>query len=252
VTSRQITEKIEYLLSREKGTVFKDPGGRVNICIVYPNIYHIGMSNLGLQGMYTLLNERRDVVCERAFLPDEEDREEYRRTGSEIVSMESRRPMNRFDIVAFSVSFENDYPNISGILRMSRIPVRAGERTQFHPLVILGGVCAFFNPEPLADFFDFCFVGEAEEMIAQFIDAYKSSINREDLFRKATEIRGVYAPRLYEITYHGDGRIKKRAAMADAPERIERRFVKDLAGHGFRPSIITGETEFRGCISPRR
>jgi radical SAM superfamily enzyme YgiQ (UPF0313 family) len=256
MAGRKITAKIDTLLSKEKGTVHKDPGGKVNICLIYPNTYHIGMSNLGFQGVYTLLNERPDTVCERAFLPDEEDREEYLRTRTEIISMESRRPLHRFDILAFSVSFENDYPNIMKILEMSRIPFRAKERKDIHPLLIMGGICAFFNPEPVADFFDVCFVGEAEELLSEFVDAYKDSGGREDLYERAMKIDGLYLPRFYEISYHDEGRIAKRVALGNAPEKIKRRFVQDIAGYRFRPSIITTETEFsrmylteamRGC-----
>lgn len=255
MAGKRIMEKIDYLLSREKGTIHKDPGGKVNICLVYPNAYHIGMSNLGFQGIYTLLNERADVVCERAFLPDAEDMEEYGRTATEIISFESGRPLSRFDVVAFSVSFENDYPNILRILNMSGIPRRAAERKEIHPLVIMGGVCAFFNPEPVSDFFDLCFVGEAEEMLPEFIDSYMRSRNRSDLFEKAMGIEGLYLPRFYEVEY-GRGEIVKRVAFGNAPEKIKRRFVKDISGYFSRPSIITPETEFsdmylieamRGC-----
>lgn len=228
----------------------------MSICLVYPNTYHIGMSNLGFQGVYTLLNDRPDTVCERAFLPDEEDMTEYLRTQAEIVSMESKRPLHRFDIIAFSVSFENDYPNILRVLELSRVPLRARERRDVHPLVIMGGVCAFFNPEPVADFFDICFIGEAEEMLPEFVDAYTSARNREDLFGKAMKIEGIYLPGFYEIRYRDDGRIAERAARGDAPEKIKRRFVSTIGEHHFRPSIITTETEFsrmylteamRGC-----
>lgn len=157
--SQKLKEKTDRLLSKEKGTVYKDPGGRVSIALVYPNTYHVGMSNLGFQGIYGLLNGMKDVVCERAFLPDHEDREEYARTKTELFSMESKKPLNRFDIVAFSVSFENDYPNIAEILKLSHIPLYSTERTARHPLVCMGGVCAFLNPEPVAGFFDICFIG---------------------------------------------------------------------------------------------
>lgn len=256
MAGKKITAKIETLLSGEKGTFYKDPGGKINICLLYPNTYHIGMSNLGFQGIYTLLNSRPDIVCERAFLPDEGDREEYLRTGAGIISMESRRPLSRFDIIAFSVSFENDYPNILRILEMSRIPFRAKERKDIHPLVIMGGVCAFFNPEPVADFFDICFVGEAEEMLPEFVEAYRASRGREELYGRAMKIEGLYLPRFYEISYHDDGRIAKRKVLGDAPEKIRRRFVRDISVCRFRPSIITAQTEFsrmylteamRGC-----
>jgi radical SAM superfamily enzyme YgiQ (UPF0313 family) len=255
MVSSRIHAKTDSLLSKEQGTVYKDPGGKISICLVYPNTYHVGMSNLGFQGMYTLLNERSDVVCERAFLPDEEDRDEYLRTGTEAFSMESRRPLSRFDIVAFSVSFENDYPHVLRILRMSKIPVRTTERSPRHPLVIMGGVCAFFNPEPVSEFFDICFVGEAEEMISEFLEAYKDSRDRGDLYDKAIRIEGIYLPGYYEITYTKQG-IAGRTSSGNAPEKIQRRVVKDMTSYLLRPSIITPETEFsnmylmeamRGC-----
>ena len=166
--SRKLKEQIDHLLSKEKGTVYKDPGGKITIALVYPNTYHLGMSNLGFQGIYGLLNGMKDVVCERAFMPDEKDLEEYRRTKTELFSMESKRPLNRFNIVAFSVSFENDYPNIVRILQLSKIPLMSSRRSERHPITIMGGACAFFNPEPVADFFDICFIGEADEMLKEF------------------------------------------------------------------------------------
>ena len=96
----------------------------MTVALVYPNTYHVGMSNLGFQGIYGLLNSMSDVVCERAFLPDDKDLNEYIRTNTELFSMESKKALNRFDIVAFSVSFENDYPNVAKILNLSGIPLR--------------------------------------------------------------------------------------------------------------------------------
>jgi len=106
--NRRLREKTEFLLSREQGTVFKDPGGKITIALVYPNVYSVGMSSLGFLGIYGLLNSFPDVVCERSFLPDDRDSEEYARTGTELFTLESKRPLNRFDIVAFSVAFESD------------------------------------------------------------------------------------------------------------------------------------------------
>ena len=103
--NKKLLGKAEYLLFKEKGTVFKDPGGKINIVLVFPNTYSVGMSNLGYQGIYGLLNDMDDVVCERAFFPGPEEMAEYERTGDEIFALESKRPLGRFDIVAFSVSF---------------------------------------------------------------------------------------------------------------------------------------------------
>ena len=254
--SRRLREKADILLSKEKGTVYKDPGGKTTVALVYPNTYHVGMSNLGFQGIYGLLNSMNDVLCERAFLPDDGDIDEYVRTGTEIFSMESKKPLTRFDIVAFSVSFENDYPNILKILELARIPFRADERTSRHPLVILGGVCAFLNPEPIAEFFDICFIGEADEMLPEFMVEYKSCSNRDEVLTKAASIDGLYVPGSYGISYDSSGRIAGRRRSGNAPEHIKRRHLKDLSGSRITTSIITPGTEFpdvylveamRGC-----
>ena len=255
--SQKLREKIELLLSKEKGTVYKDPGGKVTVALVYPNTYHVGMSNLGFQGIYGLLNDMSDVVCERAFLPDDKDLTEYARTNTELFSMESKKALNRFDIVAFSVSFENDYPNIAKILNLSGIPLRTSERTAYHPLVIMGGVCAFFNPEPVADFFDICFIGEADEMLPEFIDVYKSASSRSDVLKKSSCIQGLYVPEFYGISYDAEGKISGRQGLSpSSPEIIKRRYLEDISRSKITTSIITAETEFsemylieamRGC-----
>ena len=254
--SRRLREKADVLLSKEKGTVYKDPGGKRTVALVYPNTYHVGMSNLGFQGIYGLLNSMNDVLCERAFLPDDGDIDEYVRTGTEIFSMESKKPLTRFDIVAFSVSFENDYPNILKILELAKIPFRADERTSRHPLVILGGVCAFLNPEPIAEFFDICFIGEADEMLPEFMSMYKSCSNRDEVLTKAASIDGLYVPGSYSISYDSSGRIAGRRRSGNAPGHIKRRYLKDISGSRITTSIITPGTEFsdvylveamRGC-----
>jgi radical SAM superfamily enzyme YgiQ (UPF0313 family) len=254
--SWKLKEKIDSLLSKEQGTVYKNPGGKINIALVYPNTYHVGMSNLGFQGIYGLLNKMDDVVCERAFLPDDEDMEEYRRTDTEIFALESKRTLGRFDIVAFSVSFENDYPNIVKILKSSRIPLRSSERNSGHPLLIMGGVCAFFNPEPVSDFFDIVFIGEAEELLPEFLDAYRHSSERTDILKRSLAIEGLYVPQLYNVLYGSEGKIAERYSSKGAPEGIKRRYLKDISTSGIETSIITPETEFssmylievmRGC-----
>src|SRR3990172_12767980 len=190
--NKKLAERADYLLSKEEGTVFKDPGGRINIALVYPNRYSVGMSSLGFQGIYGLLNGFSDVVCERVFLPDEDDIGEYERTRTELFSLESKRTLARFDIIAFSVSFENDYPNIVKILRLANIPCRRSLRNASHPLVVMGGVCAFYNPEPLADFFDICFIGEAEEMLPEFLSVFRNALSRDTLLGDALGIEGLY------------------------------------------------------------
>ncbi|MEW6066951.1 MAG: radical SAM protein [Nitrospirota bacterium] len=254
--SQRLKEKINSLLSKEKGTIYKDPGGRINIALVYPNTYHVGMSNLGFQGIYGLLNSMDDVVCERAFLPEDKDIDEYIRTNTELFSMESKRPLNRFEVVAFSVSFENDYPNIARILKLSKLPLRSSERNPYNPLIIMGGVCAFFNPEPIADFFDICFIGEADEMLPEFLDVYRSSADRSEVLKKSIAIEGLYVPEFYSISYGTEGKISGRHQLGGAPEIIKRRYFKAISESKITTSIITSETEFsnmylveamRGC-----
>lgn len=255
--NRKLIEKADDLLSKERGTVFKDPGGRISIALAYPNTYSVGMSNLGYQGIYGLLNNMTDIVCERVFLPSPEDLEEYERTGTELFSLESKRPLARFDMVAFSVSFENDYPNILRMLRMSRIPWRSSERSEQHPLVVMGGVCAFFNPEPLADFFDICFIGEAEEMLPEFLAVFREARSRTELFGKTLQVEGIYIPRYYEVLYdHETGQIAGRKTLSTAPQTVKKRTVGDISEMGLKMSITTPEMEFsdmflveamRGC-----
>ncbi|MGC2062090.1 MAG: radical SAM protein [Thermodesulfovibrionales bacterium] len=254
---QRLLEKADYLLSQETGTVYKDPGGKITIALVYPNTYAVGMSSLGFQGVYGLLNSMPDVVCERAFLPPESDLDVHRRTNTDIFTLESKRPLSRFDIIAFSVSFENDYPNILRILSLAKVPIKSSDRTARHPLVIAGGVCCFYNPEPIADFMDVCFVGEAEEMLPEFIALCRHSGTRKELYQEAMAIDGIYVPQYYEIVYdEHDHQIVERKAHGPAPAVIKKRTARDISCGLIKPLIITPEAEFanmylaeamRGC-----
>ena len=244
--NRKLVENADALLAKEKGTVFKDPGGKISFCLVYPNTYHVGMSNLGFQGLYGLLNRREDVVCERAFLPDDANIAEYRRTATPVFSLENKRPLTSFDIVAFSLSFENDYPNIFRILSLSKIPFRTDGRGDYHPLIIAGGVAVSFNPEPVALALDLVFIGEAEEAVGEFIELYKQAGDKDGVRRKALQLEGVYVPSEYEIAYLEDGTILRRTAKEGAPGCIQKRTVKDLSLAPLNTSVITTETEFSG------
>ena len=250
--SRKLVNNALRLLALEAGTVYKEPGGKVRVCLVYPNEYSIGMSSLGFQGVYAMLNQRPDVYCERAFLPTAQDMAEHERAGVELFSLESQSPLVSFDILAFSVSFENDFPNVLRVLELAGIPFRSDARDTEQPLVVLGGVCAFSNPEPLAEFFDLCFVGEAEEMLPEFMDVFLASDarshGREDLLERAKEIEGVYVPAFYEIEYAPDGHISQRRAIRGAPERIKRRFVSDISLQPLVPLITTSEAEFSSMV----
>src|SRR5512135_2588156 len=119
---RKLAEKTKGILDQERGTVRKPWGARISVCLIYPNSYHVGMSNLGFQTLYRLLNNEGDVVCERAFLPDPEDLEEYEAAQTPLFSLESQHPLADFDLLGFSISFENDFLNVLKILDLARIP----------------------------------------------------------------------------------------------------------------------------------
>ena len=138
------------LLAEEQGTVIKDWGGKISVALAYPNTYAVGMSNLGFQTIYRHLNAMPDVVCERVFMPEPADLDEMRRAQLPPFSLESRRPLTDFHLVGFSVTYEGDYVNVLRLLSMAGIPLRAAERRPHDPLVLMGGVCAFSNPEPIA------------------------------------------------------------------------------------------------------
>ncbi|NTW61017.1 MAG: B12-binding domain-containing radical SAM protein, partial [Nitrospirae bacterium] len=213
--SRGLKEKAEALLAAEKGTVFKARGADIEIALAYPNTYHVGMSNLGVHQVYSVLNQRRDTACERVFLPDEADLPEYERSGTRLFALETRRPVRDFDILAFSVSFEQDYLNVLKMLRLAGIAPDRTERTGEDPLLVLGGICTFFNPEPLADLFDVAIVGEGEEVAGEFLDAYKANRGhgRQELLRALCSIPGAYIPGFYEIAYNDDGTIRERRPL---------------------------------------
>jgi radical SAM family uncharacterized protein len=257
--SRTLYEKIDALLQAERGAVHKARGADIEIALAYPNTYHIGMSNLGVHQIYAILNTRADTACERVFLPDDEDIAEYQRTRTPLFTLESRRPVREFDILAFSVSFEQDYLNILEMLRLSGIPIRKQDRTADDPLVILGGICSFFNPEPLVDFFDAVIIGEGEEVAGEFLDRYLQyrDQGRQELLRAASRLPGVYVPEFYEVLYKDDGTIQERRKREPgAPDSIRKRTIASIDRRNAATVILTPNTEFsdmflteitRGC-----
>jgi radical SAM superfamily enzyme YgiQ (UPF0313 family) len=228
--SWKLKRKAQSLLASEEGTVVKDWGGRVSIALVYPNTYAVGMSNLGFQTIYTHLNALPDAVCERVFLPDPEDADEQARTETAPFSLESLRPLADFDVIGFSVTYEGDYINVVRLLRMAGIPARAAARGPEHPVILMGGVCAFSNPEPLAPFMDLIAVGEGEELVAELVRAFREAgergepVQRERFLAAARGLAGIYAPGAYEPRYREDGTLLATVAtVPDAPSVIAKR-----------------------------
>jgi len=244
-------------LAREKGTVRKDRGGRLSVALIYPNYYRLGMSNLGFQIVYGLFNKRSDVVAERIFLPDRQENSIYLSISKGLLSLESQTPLQNFDLAAFSLSFENDYPNILKILELGKIPLLTEERSDPCPFIMAGGITTFLNPEPLATFMDFFLLGEAEANLNEFIDLFINfkyrCIKRSDVaYNLARNLPNVYVPALYRPEYHKDGTLKSFLPKQDqVPARIK---VARSPTGGFvdeyepRSMITTPDTEFADKI----
>jgi radical SAM family uncharacterized protein len=249
MVSWKLIQKARQILGKETGAVHKPWGGKITVCLVYPNTYYVGMSNLGFQTVYRDLNSADDVVCERAFLPEPEDLQEYQQTQTPLLSLESQKPLSNFDILAFSLSFENDFLNILTLLDLSRIPLESSQRPGKFPLVMAGGVAVFLNPEPLSDFFDLFVLGEAEETVPEVLDVYRTAAARKsdkkELLRKLAGVEGVYVPAFYRITYAEDGRLEGMKPEAGIPARIKRRWVSQLDQYPTRSTLFTSETEFK-------
>jgi len=192
--------------------------GTLRMALCYPNLYFVGMSNLGFQGVYQLLNAYEDVLCERAFLPDDVDREDLERSGHRLSSFESGTDLNQFHVLAFSVSFENDYLHVLRMLSLAGVPLRAADRRAGDPVVVLGGAALFLNPEPLAPFADLIAVGEGEALVPKMVEALAGAGGPRRGIESLTEKDGFYVPSRYEVRYHADGTV----AAYDGPGPVAR------------------------------
>ncbi len=236
----------------EIGTIRKSWHSRVSIALVYPNRYHVGMSNLGFQTLYRLFNSYDQVVCERAFLP-----EGNRPQPGRLKTMESGRSIAAADIIAFSLSFENDYPHMLTILDQAGIPLRSNARSENHPLIVAGGVACFLNPEPIAAFIDCFLIGEAEGILPRFFEIFETdSIKKEVLKNLARSVPGAYVPAFYQVRYKDNGTLEGFEPLEDVPQKIKRISLADLAQEATCSAVLTPQTTFdetflietgRGC-----
>lgn len=238
-----LIENLKKRSGNEFGAQQSAPGAKTGFALIFPNEYHLGMANLGFQIIYREINLRNDTACERAFLPSSEELAEYRRTGTPILTVETQRPLQDFALIGFAISFELDYFNVLEILDMGKIPLRSNERKAADPIVVAGGPCATFNPEPLAPFIDVLIIGEGEETIQDLLDVYhsaqKASVSRQELLLAFSRVRGLYVP-----------------AFPRNGGRVGRRWIKNLDRYSGETAIVTKDTEFdsmylievaRGC-----
>jgi radical SAM family uncharacterized protein len=251
------TKSPRSFVDSEISTIQKSNTARIRIALVYPNEYHIGMSNLGLQATYRLFNQIDGLACERAFLPHDNKRKKGR-----LQTVESGKSVRDFDVIAFSISFENDYPNILTALRYCELPLQSGDRKAPLALVIAGGVTCFLNPEPIAPFIDCFLIGEAEEMLGPFAECLlgwdpRSTPGREACLKTiAQTVSGAYVPAFYHVQYNSDGTLSRFEPEINVPRKIKRSYVQDLSTRPTHSSIITPHTTFdesflievgRGC-----
>ena len=255
---KDLIDRLQELYKDEDSRVTVNPHAGQKVAIVYPNTYFVGMSNLGLHIIYEEINLRNDSVCERIFLPEKKELEAYDKTKTPLMSVETQRPMHQFDVVAFDVTFEMDYFHIPLMLRHGRVPIMGKDRTEFDPIVIAGGPCATFNPEPFADFIDAFIIGEGEGIVSRVLDIIRDGkmegVDRHAILRQLADVSGVYVPSLYVPIYSEEGEFKGYHIAEGVPKTITRHF--EMLTSGGETVVATNYTEFgamyiievaRGC-----
>lgn len=233
------------------------------ICLAFPDVYEVGMSYLGFKILYHLLNQQQGVQAERVYAPWIDMEAKMRERKIPLRTLETKKTLKECDIVGFTLQYELSYTNILNMLDLGGVPVVAAERSEADPLVIVGGPCVY-NPEPLADFFDFAIIGEGEEVMAEVMEAYKSwkragkPGGRRAFLQEVVNIKGIYVPSFYEVDYNENLTVKEvRPINENAPAVVYKRVVKDMNSVDFptAPIVPFGEIVhdrimlevFRGC-----
>lgn len=226
-------EKPARYIGNEVNSVMKDPEKvSIRFAMCFPDVYEIGMSNLGMMILYNMFNQREDVWCERLFSPWPDLDKVMREKKIPLFALESQEPIRDFDFLGITIGYEMCYTNILQVLDLSGIPLKSADRGEDFPIVIGGGACAY-NPEPLAPFFDMFYIGEGETVYDALFDAYKANKkaggSRRDFLLAAAKIPGIYVPSLYEVTYKEDGTIASFAPTADGvPEKVQKQLIIDM------------------------
>jgi len=241
LTPEQIENKLERLLPTvekpgrytggELNSVVKDWGEiRTHVCLAFPDIYDLGMSNLGVGILYDILNQRPDVLAERAYCPWSDMEAVMRREGIPHYSLETKHPLSAFDVIGISLPYEQLYSNLLNFLDLGGLPLLTVDRGPDHPLVIAGGH-ATYNLEPVADFVDAFVIGEGEDVIVDIVTTYQKwkdegSHDKLTLLKQLAKIWGVYVPALYEVIYNEDGTIAATTpTVPEAPAKVIKRIV---------------------------
>ena len=227
-----LIERPSRYLGTEINTVKKDLNQvKLRFALAFPDLYEIGTSHFGMQILYHILNLEPDIAAERVFAPGLDLEALLRKTGQPLFSLESREPLNRFDIIGFSLLYELNYTNVLTMLDLAGIPVLAADRHDRHPLIIAGGPCTC-NPEPMAEFFDAMVVGDGEKVIKQMTSEWlrwekADTKDRHSLLQRWSRIEGLYIPSFFEPTYDESGFQLLTPRFADNPE-VKRAVINDL------------------------
>ncbi len=240
-------EKPSRYLGSEINAVRKDPSRvKLRMALAFPDLYEIGTSHFGLQILYHILNRRPEIAAERVFAPALDMEVHLRKTGGRLFSLESHTPLERFDIVGFSLLYELNYTNVLTMLELGGIPWPAADRDARHPLVIAGGPCTC-NPEPVAEFFDAMVVGDGEDVVAEMARAWiewkeSGASDRQRLLKRWSELEGVYVPSFFEPSYDASGLQTVVPRFREYPS-VKRAVVADLNAAPFpdRPVVPFGK-----------
>ena len=246
----------------ELGSVVKDAASvDVRFAFCFPDLYEVGMSHLGMKILYSLMNARDDIWCERVFAPGDDFERVMREHQIPLFGLESLDAIADFDMIGFTLQYELSFTAILNMLDLAGLKVRSKDRPGFAPLVVAGGPCAC-NPEPIADFIDLFILGEGEEVNLELIDLYKTckreGASKEAFLRRAAQIEGIYVPSLYDVAYRPDGTIAAVTPRGDAPAVVHKRIIRDLDSVFYPETFVVPFTEtvhdramvevLRGCI----
>ncbi|MDO5362746.1 MAG: TIGR03960 family B12-binding radical SAM protein [Eubacteriales bacterium] len=230
-------DKSARYIGGEVNSVMKTKDVDIRFAMCFPDVYEIGMSNLGMMILYNMFNKREDVWCERVFSPWTDLDKVMREENIPLFALESQDPVRDFDFLGITLGYEMCYTNVLQILDLSHMHLLAKDREEDEPIVVGGGACAY-NPEPLAEFFDLFYIGEGETVYDALFDAYKANKKaggtRQDFLLKAAQIPGIYVPSLYEVTYKEDGTIASFTPVKEGvPQKVQKQVVTDMAA-GYR------------------
>lgn len=222
-------EKPARYTGGEVNSVKKDPEQvSVRFGFAFPDTYEIGMSYMGMQILYNILNRNEKIYCERIFAPAEDMEALMREEGRKLFTLETFTPVDELDIVGFTLQYELSYTNVLNILDLSGMPLHSADRGEEFPIIVAGGPCAY-NPEPLADFIDLFMIGDGEELLEQVCLLKMECDSKKEFLQRACKLQGVYVPAFYEPIYNENGTIKEiKKLYEEAPDRVKRAVVEDL------------------------